>query len=68
MPIVLYSIPEAANWLAKHGLTITEEGLRKAASRGDLRYIRMGSHYVLPQEDLEAFKENPPHRGRPVKS
>lgn len=65
MPIVLYSISEATDWLAKHGRTITEKGLRKAALRGDLRYIRMGSHYVLPQEDLEVFVGNPPRRGRP---
>ena len=67
MPIALYSVSEAADWLAKHGRTITEKGLRKAALRGDLRYIRMGPHYVLLQEDLEMFLENPPPRGRQVK-
>lgn len=67
MPIVLYSISEAANWLTEQGRSITEKGLRKAILRGDLRYIRMGSLYVLPQEDLELFLVNPPRRGRPAK-
>jgi len=67
MPIVLYSISEAVYWLTKQGRSITEKGLRKAILRGDIRYIRMGSHYVLPQEDLELFLVNPPRRGRPVK-
>jgi len=67
MPIVLYSISEATNWLTKQGQKITEKGLRKAILRGDLRCIRMGSHYILPQEDLDLFLSNPPHRGRPEK-
>lgn len=67
MPIVLYSISEATDWLAEHGRTITEKGLRKAALRGDLRCIYMGSHPVLSQEELELFLANPPPLGRPEK-
>jgi len=67
MPIVLYSISEAADWLTGQGQKITEKGLRKAIIRGDLRHIRIGSLYVLLQEDLEGFLANPPRRGRPAK-
>ncbi len=68
MPIVLYSISEAVNWLTNQGRIITEKGLRKAIERGDLRHIRFGYHYVVPQDDLKTFLGNPPRRGRPEKS
>ena len=67
MPIVLYSVSEAVNWLMGQGRKITGKGLRRAISRGDLRCIHMGEHPVVPQEELEAFIENPPRRGRPIK-
>lgn len=68
MPIVLYSVSEAVNWLMRQGRKITEKGLRKAILRGDLRCIHMGRHYVISREELEVFLTNPPHRGRPEKS
>ena len=67
MPVVLYSIPEAVDWLASQGMAITDKGLRRAIARSDLRHIRMGTVYVLTQDDLETFLENPPRRGRPPK-
>lgn len=67
MPIVLYTISEAVEWLVEQGRMITEKGLRKAILRGDLRCIHLGSHYVVPQEDLAGFLINPPRRGRPEK-
>ena len=67
MPIVLYSVSEAVNWLMRQGRKITEKGLRKAILRGDLKCLRMGQHYVVSQEELEVFLINPPHRGRPEK-
>ena len=68
MPIILFSVSEATEWLVGQGREITEKGLRKAVERGDLRCIHIErSHYVLSQEDLKIFRDNPPHRGRPVK-
>jgi hypothetical protein len=67
MPVVLYSITEAVDWLSKHGIKMTDKGLRQAIIRGDLRNIRMGTVYVLTQDDLEYFIANPPRRGRPRK-
>lgn len=67
MPIVLYSVSEAVDWLMKQGRTITEKGLRRAILRGGLRCIYMGSHPVLSQEELELFLANPPPLGRPIK-
>jgi hypothetical protein len=68
MPIILFSVSEATEWLVRQGREITEKGLRKAVERGDLRCIHIEeSHYVLSQEELEVFRDNPPQRGRPKK-
>lgn len=63
MPI--YTVPEAVFWLVDHGMPIGEKGLRQAIHRDDLRHIRMGSVYVISEEDLQHFLENPPKLGRP---
>ena len=67
MPIILYSVPEAVDWLSRNGMKITREGLHRAMKRGAIHHTRMGSIHVLSQEDLEYFLKNPPHRGRPIK-
>ena len=68
MPITLYSVREARDWLQAQGREITEKGLRKAMDRGDLPYKLMGSIYVVCEDDLRTFLESPPPRGRPQKS
>jgi hypothetical protein len=68
MPIILFSVSEAVEWLSGQDREITEKGLRKAVERGDLGCIHVTeSHYVLSQEDLEKFRDNPPQLGRPKK-
>lgn len=67
MPIVLYSVHEARDWLESQGRVITEKGLRKAMERGGLPYKLIGSLYVVCEDDLQAFLESPPRRGRPKK-
>lgn len=64
MPVVLYSVREARDWLQAHGRVITEKGLRKAIKRGALPFKLMGSVHVVCEDDLQVFLENPPHRGR----
>ena len=68
MPITLYSVQEARDWLEAQGRVITEKGLRRAMDRGDLPYKLVGSIHVLCEDDLRAFLENPPHLGRPKKN
>ena len=68
MPIILYSVREARDWLEEHGRQITEMGLRRAMERGDLSFKLMGSMYVVCEDDLQTFLENPPLRGRRRKS
>ena len=64
MPIVLYSVREACNWLHVNGKEITEKGLRKAMKRGSVPFKVMGSTYVLCEDDLQGFLDNPPPLGR----
>ena len=64
MPITLYSVREARDWLQAHGRVVTETGLRKAMERGDLPFKLIGSLHVVCEDDLEDFLENPPSRGR----
>ena len=68
MPITLYSVREARDWLEEHGREITEKGLRKAMERGDLPFKLIGSMYVVCEDDLRTFLENPPRLGRHPKS
>ena len=64
MPIVLLSVREACSWLHDHGNDITEKGLRKAMKRGSIPFKVMGFTYVLCEDDLQSFIENPPPLGR----
>ncbi len=64
MPIILYSVREAREWLEARGRVITEKGLRKAMKRGDLTFKLMGSVYIVCEDDLQTFLDNPPHLGR----
>jgi len=68
MPITLYSVREAHEWLKREGREITEKGLRSAMERGDLPFKIMGSIYVLLEDDLQDFLDNPPQLGRHKKS
>jgi len=68
MPITLYSVREAREWLKREGREITEKGLRSAMERGDLPFKIMGSIYVLLEDDLQDFLDNPPQLGRHKKS
>lgn len=65
MPIILYSVREARDWLQVQGREITEKGLRRAMDRGALPYKLIGSIHVVCEDDLRAFLESPPRRGRP---
>lgn len=63
MPI--YTVPEAVEWLEDHGRSIGEKGLYRAIERDDIRHLRMGTVYIVSEDDLRHFLENPPPRGRP---
>lgn len=65
MPLTIYSVKEACNELANRNWKITDKGLRKAMQRGQLRYKKIGSTYVITKDDLEEyFRRGRPHRGR----
>lgn len=68
MPIILYSVHEARDWLEAQGKAITEKGLRKAIYRGDLPFKLIGSVHVICEDDLRTFLENPPRLGRRPRS
>jgi len=68
MPIILYSVKEARDWLEFQGRDITEKGLRKAMHRGDIPYKLIGSVHVICEDDLRTFLDNPPRLGRRLKS
>lgn len=55
MPIVLYSVREACDWLTGNGRKISQKGLRKAMGRGDLPYKMVGSTYIICEDDLRYF-------------
>ena len=58
MPIILYSVREARDWLEGQGRKITEKGLRRAMERGDLPFKIIGSLHVVCEDDLRTFWEN----------
>jgi len=65
VPLVIYTVKEACSELARQGWMITDKGLRKAMQRGDLGYKKIGSVYVITEDELQEYiKKGRPHPGR----
>jgi len=65
VPLIIYTVKEACSELAKRDWEITDKGLRKAMKRGDLRYKKIGTVYVITRDELQEYiKRGKPHPGR----
>lgn len=63
MPIILYSVDEAADWLREHRqIKYHPQYVSKLCRTGRLPAIVAGGRYLISEENLERYK--PGRRGR----
>ena len=68
MPLILYTVREAVDWLAQKGRFLGRVQLSKYCKEKRIRAVLVGREYLIFEEDLEAFSRLKMKRGRPRKT
>lgn len=53
---------------AAAALGMTRDGVRKLIIRGGVKAERAGRDWLIPSEEIQRLKTNPPPKGRPPKA